>query len=501
MGFFDFFKTKSKITPDISESKITPDISKKGVSKPVSGGRQTRPTIKSSIQDLKKGTIFVNPDFITEYIPIIRKISWINPDVGLALNDMVRLSNTGHRITFDPGVTPEQQEEMKYYLGQKQKTWGDGLDGMHGIVNKLFAQIWISGALSNEWVIKNDKTGISNVALVNPETIRWSWNRKKLRFQPYQKQNFETGGKVMEKMVKLNELTYKYFAINGDTEMPYAIPPFLTALNSLTTQGDMDQNIRFIMKQIGLLGFFEMLMTKPHQADGENEAQYNTRLSNLLSDSKDNIKDGIGEGLVVGFKDDHEFNFNSTTKNLGGVADIYNQNERSVANGLKTPPEFMGIPSSGAETGINIIFTKMLSQLQNAQIIIANNLQYGYSLELRLAGFNFKYLKVEFDPSTIADDLKYQQGQEYKIRNVFNKYQAGYIGQQAAAVEMGYDKPDQSEPRGPLLGQSTTDSDEDTKNDSARKGRDKKKPQPKRKDQKKSNNDLINDLLERLAEE
>lgn len=497
MALFDFLKRSKPTETTGAKVENIKDIDTKSIP----GTRGSRPTISSSYSDMRGKTTFVNMEFISDYIPIIRKLSWINQDVGLAINDMVQLTNTGHRIKFDPGVSGEQQEEMRRHLEARQKEWGDGIDGMNGLVNKMIAQIWISGALSNEWVPATDLSKISNLALVNPETIRFSWNKKKLRFNPYQKQNYETGERVMEKLVKLNENTYKYFALNGDTEIPYGIPPFLTAMNALSTQGDMDQNIRFIMKQIGLLGFFEALMAKPHQEDGESEEQYAARLIKMLDEAKDNLLSGIGEGIVVGYKEDHEFNFNSTTKNLNGVADIYAQNERLVANGLKVAPEFLGIGSGGAETGINIIFTKMLSQLQNVQKIVAANLKYGYSLELKLAGFNFKHLQVEFNPSTITDELKFQQGMEYKIRNVFNKYQMGVIGQQTAAFELGYDKPDQKEPRGPISGASTQDKDKDTKNDSAKKQRDKDKPQPKRKDQKAAAESLIDILLDYVSQE
>lgn len=475
MAFLDYFPwlTKKTLAPTKSASSVVP----------VPTGRITRPTIESSFSDIKSKVMFVDPSFIADYIPIIRKLFIINPDVGLAVNDMVRLTNTGHRVKFDPGVPSDQIDKMRQHLQDKQATWGDGTAGMNGLVDKMIAQMWIAGALSNEWVVLPSKEGIKNVAIVNPETIVFSWHKKDLRFYPYQRQNYKTGQKIMEKVVKLGN-NYKYFGINGDTELPYGIPPFLTALNSLSAQGDMDQNIRFIMKQLGLLGFFETLLAKPHQTDGESDKQYAARLKTLLTETKANVLDGIGEGVMVGYQEDHEFRFNSTTKNLGGVGELYNQNEVQVANGLKIAPSFLGVGGTGSETGINIIFTKMLSQLSNIQKSLEANLKFGYTLELRLAGFKFQNLRVEFNPSTITDDLKVQQGQEYKVRNVYNKYMMGIISMQQAADELGYDKPDQKEPRGPITGASDADKDKETKNDSAKKQREKDKSQPKKKEQK-----------------
>lgn len=440
MAFLDIFRRRRTLAaePEKSMDIVPPP------------GRISRPTFSSTFTDIKSGLTLINPSFIAEYIPVIRKLSWINPDVGLAVNDMVQLTNTGHRIKFDPGVSAEEQQAMRRHIDEKQNFWGDGVAGMNGLVNKMIAQIWISGAIANEWIVANDKKGIEHVALVNPETIIFQWNKKQLRFNPLQKQNYMTGMILGEKYVKLNPNTFKYFGLNGDTDIPYGIPPFLTALNALTTQGDMNQNVRFIMKQLGILGFFETRLTKPSQKDGEGDEQYKARLKSLLSETKTNVIDGVSEGVVVGFTDDHEFDFNSTTKNLSGVSDIYNQNQIQVANGLKIAPEFIGAGIRGSETGINIIFTKMLSQLQNVQQLISANLKWGYTLELKLAGFKFESLRVEFNPSTITDELKYQQGQEYKVRNVSNKYNMGIISQEQAADELGYDKPDQKEPRAPI---------------------------------------------------
>jgi hypothetical protein len=474
-------------------------------SKPTKGTvpstRISRPDIPYFYTDIKGKTSFISPGFIAEYIPIIRKLSWINEDMSLAVNDMVRLTNTGHRIKFDPEVLPELQAEMKAHIEAKQVEWGDGVDGINGIINKMIAQIWIAGALSNEWVVSNDKTGIKNLVLVNPESIVFSWNKKQLRFEPYQMQNTSLLGSTASAYgmdyVKLNENTYRYYGINGDTELPYGIPPFLSALNALTVQADMNQNMRYIIKQLGLLGFFETLIEKPAMGEGEGEDKYIARLKQFLDTAKSEIIEGIGEGVIVGFKEEHEFKFNSTTKDLAGVSELYNQNQRSIANGLKYSPEFMGVGNTkGTETGISIVFTKMLSQLSNIQQILAANLKFGYILELRLAGYKFDNLQVEFNPSTISDDLKNQQSQEIKIRNVIAKYGQGVISQQQAADELGYDKPDEEEPR--ILPDKQAEMDqqrERDKNESDRKVRDKNKPQPKRKDQKSQAAEFLADLF------
>jgi len=437
------------------------------------------------ISSLENGLVFVTQPWDSRIISLIRRLSWTNPDVGIALNDLVQLTNTGHKIYFDKTVPPEQVDKMRMHLENKMKTWGDGVAGSEGLINKLIAQIYISGAISGEWVPDPDLQGINNCILINPENITWAYNPTTSRYEPYQKVSDQilTRGKYVDK-IKLNQITYKYFGLHGDTNEPYGIPPFLTALEALVTQKDMLTNVSYIVKQIGLLGFFEALLEKPAQQANESENAYKSRLEQLLTTTKNNIQDGLIDGTIVGYDEDHEFNFHSTTKNLNGIGEIFNTNEIQVANGLKYNPTFMGV-NTKTEAALTIVFTKMLAQLKNIQRLIKAFLEYGYVLELQLAGYNFNYLRVEFKPSTITDDLKMQQGQEIKIRNYSALYAAGIISQETFADEMGFEAPDKPEPRVPLVAPETgedaakkKDRKKD-KQDSDTRTRKKRKEQPK----------------------
>jgi len=477
MAFFDFLK-EVPIQPD----KILNPV--KDV-KSIPNGRLSEfysqsPNLLNFVEDMVSE---IDMSFIREIIPNLRKLCYINSDVGLALFDIVQLTNTGHRLIFDKGTSQDSVDEMRKHIRNKSMSWGDGSAGISTLVNKMISQVYITGALSNEWIPNKDLTGIDNLVLVNPETIYFKKNTRKKRFEPHQ--ILKDKMKYKSEYKKLNENTYKYFSLNGDTETPYSIPPFLTSLEALATQKDMKINLNYVMKQLGLLGFFEVLLEKPENAGTLSETDFENKLTELLTKTRKNMLKGMNQGVVVGYKDDHEFNFHSTTKNLNGVSDLWSQNQVQLANGLKQNPAFMGVSeNSGTETAITVIFTKMLSQLKNVHEIIKTNLEFGYTLELRLAGYKFDSLEVRFNPSTITDELKLQQSQEIKIRNVYNKYNMGIIDQEQAADELGYEKPAEKAPIGPI-DESGKDKKEreDDKDKSDRKSRDKGKTQPKRKDQ------------------
>ncbi len=364
------------------------------------GRRLSVPTIQQSFLAIKEAVDFIKPDFAYEYIPVIRKLLRVNSSVSVAVTNIVELGNTGFTISFDSGVTPEKALEMQTRISQVSKQWGAGTAGLHGIINKLITQIYIGGALSGEWVVNRELSGIKNLAFVNAETVRVTYNTSSQEYDFYQVpfNSMGTLGNIIQgnfkEYIKLNPATYHYYALMGDEDSPIGIPPLISALDDIYAQLKMLKNIGYVSDQLGLMGFMEILLTKPDKKEGEGVAQYIARMEKLLTDTKTSVKEGLKDGIITGFEDDHEFEFHSTTKDTGGVADIFKINQSMVSNGLFSSDAFMNGASGGAETAITVVFTKMLSQLHNVQTTIAQFLEAGITLDLRLAGFTFKTVKV-----------------------------------------------------------------------------------------------------------
>lgn len=456
----------------------------------LAGGRVSVPDIKSSFLAVSKMVEFVQPGFQYEYIPVIRKLLSVNSSVSLATITLTELANTGFTLTFDESVTPEQERLMLAHLDLTYKKWGQGVPGIHGVINKMIQQMYIGGAISTEWVPEKNLSGIAYPAFLNPEKIRTSWNPVTERFDFYQVPSTLLNKKfVPGNHIKMNPMTYAYMALISDEEAPIGIPPFLSALDDINSQQKMLKNIGFVSDQLGLMGFLEVLLQKPDIQDGETPDKYRARMSTYLNDAKASVSGGVKDGVVAGFMNDHEFNFHSPTKDTAGVAEIFDINQRMTSNGLFISSQFMGGQSSGAETMVNVIFTKMLSQLNNIQVAVATVLEQGITVDLRLSGFNFKSVKAGFKPSTITDLLKTYQSEEINVRNSRILYADGIIGQEGYAKRVGLSKPDMKEPRveidptkiaAEVASSKKKEADSDK---SDRKSRDKKKSQPKRNDQ------------------
>ncbi len=490
LGIPNFFEKKSTFRnlPDKTPQAIA--TKPKGTIAPARSSEPNYPP--GSLYSFDNDKRLIKPGYQFEVIPLIRRLSLGNQSVSQALSNIVNLANTGHEIQFDSSVSADQIAEMKLHLENVVPSWLYGVSGTHGLMNKFISQAMISGAVCGEAVVNEKFTGLYRVVMPNPETIRFVYNRKTITYEPWQKTlrllDGNYNGVANEfGLNKLNSNSFKYYAINGDTESPYGNPPYLPSLSPLEDQKSMLANIKFIIQQIGIMGFWEVLVDKPTQNDLETTAQYKARVESYLKETKSNLMTSFKDGIMVGLQDDHEFKFNSATASAAGVSELFQQNESLVSEALKRDPAMAG--AGGQEGNMTIVFTKLLSELTNLQSTCNALVKFFYELELRLAGYNFKWIKVVSNASTVQDDLKMQQGQEIKIRNARQKRADGITSSDQHARELGYDKAHQPKPNLDFTPIKSTDSTnpsdtskkkktrEDGKNKSDKKVRDKNAPQ------------------------
>ena len=455
----------------------------------ISPGRVSVPDDSSNFLSTLAGlTQMVDPSFRVEVIKLIRDLYKVNPDMGIALQDTFKLTNTGHTVTF-PNNTDKEAEAMRNHLAEATKRWSKYTAGINGLVNKMIVQLIVGGAISVEGVPSENLDTLETILFIKPDDIRFQRENNGV-YQPYQRNN--NFFVKHQDYIKLNTETYVYAGMYNDTDEPYGIPMFMTALDSLKGQHDMKINFKHIMELMGMMGFLEAKMQKPDQAANESLLAYEKRLTRTLRDLKKNLKAGMKDGIVTGYIDDHEFKMNSTTKDMGNIDKAWNLNQQSVANGLGVNGSIIGVNGQSSGEGSGVVLSKMISQLKNLQMVVSYVLEFLYSLELRLAGFNNKGMRITWKTSTIADDVKVQQANQYKIQNMDLMYKAGIISQNQYAWEMGYDSPDQPEPRVSLEAPgANSDPQEvtkkkqrqDDKNQSARRTRDKNNPSPTRGDQ------------------
>ena len=108
--YIELFKGKVKFgTPPNNEVQIPIEVTEqKAIEQPKKENTTPPPGRVSKPDDSTFGTFsslnpqrkFVTPNYKVEIIPLLRDLYKVNPDIGIALQDMFKLANCGHEINF-----------------------------------------------------------------------------------------------------------------------------------------------------------------------------------------------------------------------------------------------------------------------------------------------------------------------------------------------------------------------------------------------------------------
>jgi hypothetical protein len=244
-----------------------------------------------------------------EIYEIINTLCLNVPDLRQAVGHIVNLGNTGHivKLEGEDDASIEKAIERIEIRANYVFPWAGGTEGM---INNMFSQIARNGALSMEWVPNNQLTGIDKAFLVPVSEIRWVPRSDNLGYYPVQLpksvQNWADPSKSLA--IVLNPRTYYYANLEVLDNCPYAIPPFIASLESVSTQRAMLKNIHKVVKKLGIMGLMTYAVEPPKQHPGENEQKYYDRCKLYLDKITDQLKDNFGDGIAAGFKGAFEFN-------------------------------------------------------------------------------------------------------------------------------------------------------------------------------------------------
>lgn len=414
---------------------------------PTNGGRSSIPESAQSTQDdILSMLNIADKNEYKEYIEAIEHLCKFNGDFGHALDNITSLANTPYQIYFDDNVSDEQAEEMIQEIKACEKTWYNYSEGLYSLIGDLTAQAVISGAISAEVIPTNNLDGVKKAVLVNPKDIVFKYDKKQDSYKPYQQVKGLLVGNIMN-LNELNTLTYKYYATRRFGENPLAIPPLLTALENTAIEKDMLCSLKNMTKNLGVLGFLSILVNAPKKMPNETPEQFQAKCATYLNSVVPEVEKGMASGYVVGFKDSHEFDMQSTTQNVEGARKLFDLNTEMKHSGLKQDPLLLGRNFSTTETLGRVLLAKLTQKLGTYQKTVASFLEDIFKMHLMLKGFDFEYVEVEFEKAMVGDKLRDAEAEEKNIANADSKYKQGVISQQQRAQELGYEEPDEEEPR------------------------------------------------------
>lgn len=406
----------------------------------IKGGRQSvadHTTLGSLLAELST----IDPDFNVNILQGLETLAKFHSDFSYAVDNIKQLGNTNWQVYFDDSVPDDLQNEMLLRIKTKAKDWYAYSGGLNSMIGDLFAQVAIYGALSAENAILEDLSGVKKTILVNPSYIRFKYDKDKDEYKPHQLLRNTVGLAVKDNLLELNTTTYKYIALGRFSEKPYGIPPFLSALENVAIGRDMSDNLKYVIKKLGTLGFLEVLVNGPKPFPNEQPDDYYKRTNDYLNRLIPEIEQGFAKGFVAGFKDVHEFNMHNLTSNVQGAKDLAEMNDVKMMAGLKQDPLMFGRNFSTTETLGRVVLAKMTTQVASYQKIVASYLESVFLTDLQLAGYNITTLDVIFEAPMVGDRLREEQTIQTKLANLDTLLSKGVIDIYQYAQEAGYEQP------------------------------------------------------------
>lgn len=283
-------------------------------------------------------------------------------------------------------------------------------------------------------------SSIEKIAILNPAHIRFLFDTQNMNYKPVQQpQNWFMQSNMLD-YILLNEKTFAYPALRTIEENPYPIPPLLAALDDIGLQKDMLNNFLFLIKKVGMMGFLQIMIDVPSKKSTENEEQYQARCETYITNAANEAEEGFASGVVVGFKDRHEFQYAANNPNVSGLEKAFEIVNKMLFNGLGTTGAFMGENNATTETFATVLLKMFAAHVADYQYIVSGILVNVYLTLAAIKGYKLDYVKVSFAPADVADKLKEAQTEQVNLANILTKLQNGLIDIDQAAREAGYEK-------------------------------------------------------------
>ncbi len=385
----------------------------------------------------------IQPDFALEWLPILENLAVSNPDVGFAIDNIVQLGNTPWEVVFRDDVNNKIKKEVLKLIEDHKDTWYNYSEGLNSFRSDVLAQAAINGAMSIE-IVPNAKLDNINLVRVAPKKIRFLYNKKTGMYEPFQVvQNPVKVTANIYGLKSLNTIKYKYIAWRRIHEGPYPAPPFLNAIRTLDIQNDIVTNLKFVIEKLGMLGFLSAKVTPPEKESGESKTAYFNRCLTFLEQKVyPQLQKNLKNGMVVGYKNSHEFDMQPSSANPAGAQNIVKIVELMLFAGLKQDPNMLGRNYSVSETFGRVILAKMTNQVKEYQNMLNALMKDIIQMFLLLRGYDPKIVMgVISEPAMLKDKVQEENARSTDIDNVFKLRDNGIIDQQQAANELGYEKP------------------------------------------------------------
>lgn len=383
---------------------------------------------------------------------LLRMLVDVSPDVSRALWDFLRMCNPGWEAhAYAPGAAAKDApvdaqadkalQDFFARLKERYHSWDVPL-------NKLFAGMFLRGALAVELVLDPATWEPLDLATPDPASIRFRKVKRAPLGEVYIPGQWQGG-----KFRSLERPTFAYVPVDPIPGSPYGRAPVKPALFGALFLIGMLHDLRRVISQQGYprldisLDLEKLAAAMP--ADLEDDpAAFMQWVNQTISDV---------QSVYGSLQPDDAYVHTSVIEvnrpvgtvdanSLGAVEAIIKSLERMAIKSLKTMPLLMGVSEASTETHANRQWELYAQGIRSLQHLTEAALERMLQLALRAQGLQAD-VRFRFKELRAAEKLRDQQTLALMIANYDKMYWAGLVGQDEYAQAVIGHQPDQREPR------------------------------------------------------
>jgi len=405
-------------------------------------GRSSIETSPGGGLGLMPGLGYVAPPFDLQLLRDLKRLWLGNPDLSQFIANHVALANAGHMITVDTKDQSQAEAVLARLNDAAQRIYRNGC-GVDGLMNAYMGQISCFGALSSEDVVDLNAKRVEETVLVPVDQIRFRYENG--QYLPMQMAFTLLGQQKVQRakgaigLIELNPLTYHYYALQTIENSPYAKPPASAAVDILLgPQKDAMDNIKWIVRKLGILGLVSVALTKPPKKVGQTADEYEAAAKKYLSDVRQVLDSNFNKGLLVTFND-QKVDHANVVSDARGASDIFEMVEEQVFSGMGSMAFAHGRNYTSTETFADVVYHMLVSQAESVQRLAKRRQEQTYRLDLALAGIEAD-VSIAFNHIKSRNDLQAAEARQIEQTMTIDRGVKGITSPDQVAQELGYEK-------------------------------------------------------------
>lgn len=337
-----------------------------------------------------------------------------HPDVSMARQMLLSLSNQGGKIEFSGGRSQRILSEWEEFASRMNGISSTGLDGF--ILQATDNFITRTG-IGYEIVVNQDLTDIDDVYLIHPKTLMWKLNADKQGYIPYQTIN--------GKEIDLSKSNFRWIPCNPNTGSPKGTFLFKSAISAADMQLEFFSSSQIVLYRVGVprykvtIDLEKIMNTAP--ADTKNDTtgiKQKAFMNEVITNVKANLRSiGINNDFVITSDtsiDTVGVNNSAFFQGISAFAEII---DTQMLNALKVLGTLMNRHNQGGSYALSTVEFKaivdMLAPVQRATKRMVEDIARVW---LQVKGYNatVKYTPNPIEWQTFKDKVDYElSNQEY----------------------------------------------------------------------------------------